>query len=1298
MGSRSAAVVVAFGAFTLAAQTVLFREYLVACNGGEIAVGLFYASWFLWIAVGALAHRWLPRRQGDEVRRLLALVALYLPAAAVQMAALRSLRALAGVPAADVFPVDTLAWITLATNAPVGLITGMTFPVVCALAARGHAGDEPGRAATRGYILESVGSFAGGLVATLLVLLAVSPVGVFSAAALALTGAAVALAVRRQAWRLTTVLALEAALALALLATPLGARLEGAAEGRRFAHAVPGIEHLISVDTPYRHLALGRHGTQLVALSDGTPLAALPARDADVPTAALLAAQRPGAETILVIGQGAEGLVAELLGYRPGRLIHLQPDERAARALEPHLPPALAGSLGDPALERAFGDPRRFLREFAAGRDRVDLVVLAVGDPTTASANRLATREFHGLCEAALADDGVLATRISSTVNYLGQASASYGASALLTLRDTFDEVALLPGETTWLVAGAAGVPTADPGELARRYRTLPTTRRAVPADTFANLVDPRRVASVTATYEEAARGRERALRNRDARPVTYLLQLGVLAGAGGAGIADALPAFRRGGVWLFVIPLLVAGAVALRRTLLWPEPGAERRRAGPLLLGLAGAAAIALQVCLILSFQTRFGDLFAQVGWLNALFMAGLAGGAAVGNRWARRGGTRAATAFCGAAIALCLVASRAMPWLQAAEGDWAGIVYYLLILAGGGVFGAGFPVAGALVSRAGDGAGRVGALLESADHWGAAAGAALVGVAMVPLLGPSRTALVLGFALAVAAVVIALPDRLRRHGATSPALGDWLDRLARRGGRRAPAGRAVGGVLGGIAVAAIAVAAVVRAGDEGPRIRFDPDELAGMTPDLGLVEVEEPFVHYRGVDADGQPVGDVLCASRAISDDIEGYGGPLDLLVALTPDGAIRDLRLVASRETPAYLVGFDDWLREVRDLPLSAPIAPADGEPIEGLTGATLTSVAALATVDRVRREVAREVLDLEPPPTGATPAPWTRLPVLVLGCLLLAAVPTLLSGQRWVRVALLVLSTLLTGLWLNQQLSLEHLVPLAHLELPSLANTEGLLLLGGALLLGIAFGPAYCGVLCPLGAAQELLSSFGLTTRPSAGAGRAARSLKYGLLVATLLVFLASGSHTWLSYDPLGARLGLRAAGPLLALVVLALGASLRYPRFWCRALCPVGAALSLTNRLALLRRFLPPRRYDRCDLGVRSAGDWDCIQCNRCGWVGPTAPSAPDAPGEPVGPRRSADRWLALLLALSLALIAATVFAARPLPAADSSRTRPADVDRIRQRIESRELSDHPAEFWEPVDGTSGCRACRSRTR
>ena len=72
-----------------------------------------------------------------------------------------------------------------------------------------------------------------------------------------------------------------------------------------------------------------------------------------------------------------------------------------------------------------------------------------------------------------------------------------------------------------------------------------------------------------------------------------------------------------------------------------------------------------------------------------------------------------------------------------------------------------------------------------------------------------------------------------------------------------------------------------------------------------------------------------------------------------------------------------------------------------------------------------------------------------------------------------------------------------------------------------------------------------------------------------------------------------------AGWVLLVLSVSLVGSLFYVRFWCRYFCPFGALLSLSNKIALLQRFAPPRRFEHCDLGVRAEFDVDCIRCNRC---------------------------------------------------------------------------------------------------
>jgi polyferredoxin len=87
--------------------------------------------------------------------------------------------------------------------------------------------------------------------------------------------------------------------------------------------------------------------------------------------------------------------------------------------------------------------------------------------------------------------------------------------------------------------------------------------------------------------------------------------------------------------------------------------------------------------------------------------------------------------------------------------------------------------------------------------------------------------------------------------------------------------------------------------------------------------------------------------------------------------------------------------------------------------------------------------------------------------------------------------------------------------------------------------------------------------------------------------------------WASFNPMQHAFGGHLAGWMLLVLGVSLGGALIYVRFWCRYFCPFGALLALSNKIALLQRFAPQRRFEHCDLGVRDEFDVDCIRCNRC---------------------------------------------------------------------------------------------------
>ena len=50
-------IILCLGVFAISVQTLLFRDFLFIYQGTELAIGIFFLAWFLWVAAGAFIGR-----------------------------------------------------------------------------------------------------------------------------------------------------------------------------------------------------------------------------------------------------------------------------------------------------------------------------------------------------------------------------------------------------------------------------------------------------------------------------------------------------------------------------------------------------------------------------------------------------------------------------------------------------------------------------------------------------------------------------------------------------------------------------------------------------------------------------------------------------------------------------------------------------------------------------------------------------------------------------------------------------------------------------------------------------------------------------------------------------------------------------------------------------------------------------------------------------------------------------------------------------------------------------------------
>ena len=99
-------LIFSYGLFTIAAQTLLFREFITTFEGNDISVGIFFASWFLWVGLGAI----IVYRVQAIAEKLLANIELwllcYLPAFILQLILIIQARELAGLESYELLSIQ----------------------------------------------------------------------------------------------------------------------------------------------------------------------------------------------------------------------------------------------------------------------------------------------------------------------------------------------------------------------------------------------------------------------------------------------------------------------------------------------------------------------------------------------------------------------------------------------------------------------------------------------------------------------------------------------------------------------------------------------------------------------------------------------------------------------------------------------------------------------------------------------------------------------------------------------------------------------------------------------------------------------------------------------------------------------------------------------------------------------------------------------------------------------------------------------------------------------------------------
>jgi len=193
-----------------------------------------------------------------------------------------------------------------------------------------------------------------------------------------------------------------------------------------------------------------------------------------------------------------------------------------------------------------------------------------------------------------------------------------------------------------------------------------------------------------------------------------------------------------------------------------------------------------------------------------------------------------------------------------------------------------------------------------------------------------------------------------------------------------------------------------------------------------------------------------------------------------------------------------------------------------------------------------------------------------------------------------------------------------------------NLLSIAMLISVLGLSLLVGRAFCGWICPIGTLQDILTGWarrlsGDKKKPRRGIKSTARYpiqvpqkvdhwlryLKYLVLVGVLIASTMMVYPPLWEFCPARALFSFQLTTPLLwSVLITFVITSVLVQRFWCKYLCPLGALLAISNKIAPLRIVID---QDRCTSCHRCEADCpvdiapipenmrslECVQCLEC---------------------------------------------------------------------------------------------------
>ncbi len=732
----------------IVAQIVLLRELLVTFLGNELIIGIILANWMILEAAGSFAVG----KAVERAKRKLELYVLFqicfsiaLPFSIYQTRIIKNILFSTPGEAAGFAPILFSSFLILL---PVALPHGALFTLGCrnySLLFR-----EDASSIGRVYVYETIGSIAGGLLITFLVIQNFHSFQIAFGTSLLNTLISVFLLWPKHGSAggpvRNTILLFSIFLTVAVMGflfSPLSSVVHVSSIRKQWRN----LNVLHNENSIYGNITVTERGEQFTFFTDGIPSITTPVPDIaqveDFVHFSMLFHENP--ESVLVLSGGAGGMINEILKHPVEQLGYVELDPLLLKLIETYETPLTQSELSDSRVRIHYTDSRFFVQRTT---DRYDVIFIGLSAPQELQTNRLFSREFFSMAKERMNRDGIIALTLPGSLTYLGPELRDLNGCILETLKSVYRHVRVIPGDVNlYFASDSEKLETVTPEEMIQRLDT-----RQINSNLFTPAYIEHRLHERWLTWFAQNMERAETHINSDFHPLGVFFNLAYW----NALFSPYLTGFFTWieGLSLTLFAVLLAVLTLLLALLFMKRPWTGRISL-PYAICTTGFAGMIFDLAIIFTFQTTFGYLYYQIGILVTIFMVGVAISSfsitRCLDRIERRSLVFLTTELCLIIFALVLPLVLILPSLSI-ERESSSVVYYTVFLLmsffSGILIGFEFPLASQLLldtDRRESGLGHTAGLLYAADLLGGYFGGLIGGVGLLPILGLKNTCFIL-------------------------------------------------------------------------------------------------------------------------------------------------------------------------------------------------------------------------------------------------------------------------------------------------------------------------------------------------------------------------------------------------------------------------------------------------------------------------------------------------------------------------------------------------------------------------